>query len=200
MRREIGGVFLRENGRIVVVLFDHAAVDGLQQQAHSDLVVFDVLFDVLNGRIDGRFVHFVGRDAVVESEACLGGDLGHHRDRIGEPCGRALNRAVDLVRIELLFLPVVLCDRECHINVCMCAAAPNKNVIINGKKYVSRMNYPRAEKAPKLFTSGSAHTEMSIAVLIMPPAPDKSMKKKVWIVHRDTKHGCVQGCSRVRAM
>ena len=184
----------------MVVLVDHTSIDGLQQQAHGDLVVLDVLFDVLNGRIDGRFVHFVGRDAVVESEACLGGDLGHHRDRIGEPRGRALDRAVDLIRIEFLFLTVVLCDRECHIPVCMCAAAPNKTLIINGKKYVSRMNYPRAEKAPKLFTSGSAHTEMSIAVLIMPPAPDKSMKKKVWIVHRDTKRGGVQGCSRVRAM
>jgi hypothetical protein len=48
------------------------------------------------------------------------------------------------------------------------------------------MNYPRAEKAPKLFTSGSAHTEISIAVIIMPPQADKRVKNFVWIVQRDT--------------
>lgn len=61
------------------------------------------------------------------------------------------------------------------------------------------MNYPWAEKTPRLFTLGSAHTEITIAVLIMPLLLDETVKKTVWIVHRDTHQECMQVRSRVLA-
>ncbi len=95
-------------GVVEVVIANNAAIDGLQEESRCDFVIFDVLFDVLDSGIDGRFIHFLGGDPVIERELSLCGDLGHHRNRIEEPGARALDRTVDLIRIEGLFFSVAL--------------------------------------------------------------------------------------------
>ena len=92
-----------------MVFTDDAAIDCFEKEPDAHFVVFDIFFDVLDGRVDRRDVHFFRRDAIVEREARFSRYLRDHAYRVQKPECCAFDRAVYLIRIERLFCAVTLC-------------------------------------------------------------------------------------------
>ncbi len=109
--RELLAMLLGQQLLVVAVLADDAPVDGLHQEPGRDRVVLRILGHVLQRGVDRRLVHLVAGNAVVDGQAGLGGDLDHLAERVGQTLGGALDRAVDLVGVELFDGTVTLDDR-----------------------------------------------------------------------------------------
>ncbi len=101
--------------RVVVVVAEHALVDGLQQEARGHGVEGRVVFDVLQCDLDDRLIQLLRGDAVEQGELELGRDLGHPGDVLVEPAARHLDGQIDLVGVVRLALAVALDDGNTHV-------------------------------------------------------------------------------------
>ena len=96
------GKFLGGDGFefIIVIIPDDFLVNYLEQESSSDFIKLYAELGVLECRIDGRRIHFLRGNAVIQSELCLRGYLNDLADGVRYAITGSFDGFVDSVGVK----------------------------------------------------------------------------------------------------